>query len=396
LFPKLITRYITWELMKVFVISSAGFVLLMLLIGLAEEARDRGIGPDIVIQLIPYLVPKALMFAMPATCLFSVCVVFGRMAAENELTAIASMGLPKSVVVMPAIALAFALSLFAVWLNDISFAWSYWGVERVVMASSDKIIYGVLRQEGSFKTNEFSIEVAGVNDRELIQPTLTFNSSKNKGIRAIAASATLESNPDRHSLLFTMHNGFVDAEGKASYRFDDYEQHEIPLKSPDQIAKAFDEPGHLYLNQIEDAIKKQSKDIDQMTQDDAVVAATQWICGDMVGLTSEVWEDRSAELDDAVYRHHRLHVVPHRRWANGFSCLAFAVIGIPVAMKLKAGNFATTFGICFLPILLIYYPLFMVGLNGAKQMTLPAYGAWLGNVACLIIGGFLLIGELRK
>ncbi len=382
--------------MKVFAISSAGFVLLMLLIGLADEARDKNIGPDIVIQLIPYLVPKALMFAMPATCLFSVCVVFGRMAAENELTAIAALGLPKSVVVMPAIILAFVLSLFAVWLNDISFAWSYWGVQRVVNTSMDKIIYGVLEQEGSFRTNDFSIEVAGVNERELIQPTLTLNSSKNQGIRATAASATLEANPDRHSVLFTMYNGFVDAEGKASYRFDDYEQHEIALKSPDQIEKAFDEPGHLYLNQIGDAVKKQSEGIDQMTQDDAVIAATQWISGDMVGLTSKAWQDRSKELDEAVYRHHRLHVVPHRRWANGFSCLAFAVIGIPVAMKLKAGNFATTFGICFLPILFIYYPLFMVGLNGAKQMTLPAYGAWLGNIACLVIGGYLLIGELRK
>ena len=382
--------------MKVFAISSAGFVLLMLLIGLADEARDKNIGPDIVVQLIPYLIPKALMFAMPATCLFSVCVVFGRMAADNELTAIAAMGLPKSVVVMPAIILAFVLSLFAVWLNDISFAWSYWGVQRVVNTSMDKIIYGVLEQEGSFRTNDFSIEVAGVNERELIQPTLTLNSSKNQGIRATAASATLKSNPERHSVLFTMYDGYVDAEGKASYRFDDYEQHEIALKSPDQVAKAFDEPGHLYLNQIGDAVKKQSEGIDKMTQDDAVVAATQWISGDMVGLTSDHWKERSKELDDAVYRHHRLHVVPHRRWANGFSCLAFAVIGIPVAMKLKAGNFATTFGICFLPILFVYYPLFMVGLNGAKQMTLPAYGAWLGNIACLAIGGFLLIGELRK
>lgn len=382
--------------MKVFAISSAGFVLLMLLIGLADQARDKNIGPDVMLQLIPYLIPEALMFAMPATCLFSVCVVFGRMAADNELTAIAAMGLPKSVVVMPAIILAFVLSLFAVWLNDISFAWSYWGVERVVMASSDKIIYGVLEQEGSFRTDDFSIEVAAVNDRELIQPTLTLNSSRNQGIRATAASATLESIPEKHSIMFTMHNGFVDAEGKASYRFDDYEQHLIALKSPEKVAKAFDEPGHLYLNQIGDAIKKQSQSIDHMTQDDAVVAATQWICGDMVGMTTTTWEDRSKELDKAVYRHHRLHVVPHRRWANGFSCLAFAVIGIPVAMKLKAGNFATTFGICFLPILFLYYPLFMVGLNGAKQMTLPAYGAWLGNIACLLIGGFLLIGQLRK
>ena len=368
----------------------------MLLIGLAEEARDRGIGPDIVIQLIPYLVPKALMFAMPATCLFSVCVVFGRMSAENELTAVASMGLPKTVVVMPAILLAFMLSLFAVWLNDISFAWSYWGVERVVMASSDKIIYGVLQQEGSFKTDDFSIEVAGVNDRELVQPTLTFNSSNNKGIRATAASATLDTNAERHSLIFTMHNGFVDAEGRASYRFDDFEQHEIPLKSPEQISKAYDEPGHLYLNQISTAIDRQAQKIDSMEHDDAIAAATQWICGDMVGLTSESWTKTNEDLEEAVYRHHRLHVVPHRRWANGFSCLAFAVIGIPVAMKLKAGNFATTFGVCFLPILLIYYPLFMYGLNGAKQMVLPAYGAWLGNAACIIIGSIMLWDELRK
>ena len=97
----------------------------MLLVGLAEEARDRGIGPEIVIQLIPYLVPKALMFAMPATCLFSVCVVFGKMAAENELVAIQSMGLSKSVIVFPVIILAFAVSLFAVWLNDMSFCLLY-------------------------------------------------------------------------------------------------------------------------------------------------------------------------------------------------------------------------------------------------------------------------------
>ena len=62
------------------------------------------------------------MFAIPATCLFSVCVVFGRMAADNEITAVETMGLPKSIVVAPAILLAFVLSLTAVWLNDIAYA----------------------------------------------------------------------------------------------------------------------------------------------------------------------------------------------------------------------------------------------------------------------------------
>ena len=279
LFPKLITRYVIWELLKVFFISSAGFVVLMLLIGLAEESRDRGIGPDIVIQLIPYLVPKALMFAMPATCLFSVCVVFGRMAAENELLAIQSLGLSKSVVVFPVIILAFGVSLFAVWLNDISFAWSYWGVERVVMQASDKIVYGMLRQEGSFKTDRFSIEVDGVEDRQLIRPILTFHSSGNNSVRATAASATLDPNPGQHSLVFTMNNGIVDAEGKASYRFDGQEQREIQLKSPEKIAKDHDNPGHLYLRQIEGAIERQGKNVQAIRRSHAVLAASQLIVG---------------------------------------------------------------------------------------------------------------------
>ncbi len=368
----------------------------MLLIGLAEESRDRGIGPEIVIQLVPYLIPKALMFAMPATCLFSVCVVFGRMAADNELVAIQSMGLSKSVIVLPVIVLAFAVSLFAVWLNDISFAWSYWGVERVVMQASDKIVYGVLKQEGSFRTDKFSIEVDGVEDRQLIRPTLTFHSSGNNVLRASAASATLDANPETHSLVFTMNNGLVDAEGKASYRFDGQERREIQLKTPEQIAKSHDDPGHLYLSQIGSAISKQGKQASDLRRESAMLAATHLMTGDFVGLTSSPWKARAEKIKDADFRYHRLHVVPHRRWANGFSCLAFVIIGIPVAMKLKTGNFATTFGICFLPILFVYYPLFMYGLNGAKYLTLPPYAAWLGNAVCILVGAVLLFRELRK
>ena len=368
----------------------------MLLVGLAQQARERNIGPEIVIQLIPYLVPQALMFAMPATCLFSVCVVFGRMAADNELVAIQSMGLSKSVIVFPVIILAFAVSLFAVWLNDMSFAWSYWGVERVVMQASDKIVYGILKQEGSYRTDKSSIEVDGVEDRLLIRPTLTFHSSGSNVLRASAASATLDANPKTHSLVFTMNNGLVDAEGKASYRFDGQERREIQLKSPEQIAKSYDDPGHLYLNQIGSAIRKQGNQVRDLRRESAVLAASHLMTGDFVGLTTSPWKSRAENIEDADFRYHRLHVVPHRRWANGFSCLAFVIIGIPVAMKLKTGNFATTFGVCFLPILFVYYPLFMYGLNGAKYMTLPPYAAWLGNAACILVGAVLLFRELRR
>lgn len=367
----------------------------MIIIGIADEARRQGLSPDILIQLIPYIVPKAVMFAMPATCLLSCCVVFGRLAAENELIAIQSMGLHKSVIVVPALAIAFMLSLFAVWVNDVSFAWSYWGIEKVILESSDKIVYGVLKNEGSFKTDKFSIEVQEVEDRTLIRPVINVITS-DETIRAVAHEATLTTEPGSHALRFTMKRGSIAPEGKLEFNFDSTFDQVIPLKSPEEIAKATGNPSHLYLSQIDDEIVQQAVLLEELKQDCAVRACSQSMTGDLYGLTNADWEARLDDLDQAKHRLNRLHVVPHRRWANGFSCLAFAIIGIPVALRLRTANYATAFGVCFIPILLVYYPLFMIGLDGAKTGTLPPYGAWLGNVVCILVGGYLLLQEFRK
>ena len=394
--PKLITRYVFLELAKIFLVSSLAFVAMMLIVGIAEEAKKQALGPEILIQLVPYIFPKALMFAMPATCLFSVCVVFGRMAADNELVAIKSMGLHQSVIVFPVLVVAFLLSLTAVWVNDVSFAWSYWGIKRVVLESSDQILYGVLEDQGSFKTNKFSIEVEGVEGRKLIRPVIsTF--ADNKNIRAVADIATLKTDMETHSLTFSMKHGAAVVDGKKplTFQFDQFAP-SIPLKSPEEIAKESGNPNHLYLSQIGSEIDSQGEKLESIREQDAMRACSQLLTGDMLGLTNVKWQQRMTEQTDSKDRLAKLHVVPHRRWANGFSCLAFAMIGIPIALRLKTANYATTFGVCFLPILAIYYPLFMFGLNGAKQGQLPPVAAWLGNVVCMLIGVFLMYREFRR
>ena len=396
MFPKLITRYVFFELAKIFLISSFAFVALMLIVGIAEEAKDRGLGPEILVQLVPYILPKALMFAMPATCLFSVCVVFGRMASDNEIIAIKSMGLNQSVIVLPVLAATFFLSLGAVWINDVSFAWSFWGIERVVMESSDKILYGVLKEQGSFKTNKFSIEVAGVDGRRLFNPVIN-TYSNNQSVRVVAEEATIETDIDSHSMNFVFYRGVAMMDGKKKnvFQFPEF-SHSIPIKSPEEIKKATGNPSHLYLRQINSAITTQTEQLTKMKQANAMLACSQLVSGDMLGLSNGGWQQRLAKQTSSSARLSRLHVVPHRRWANGFSCLAFAMIGIPIALRMRTSNYATTFGVCFLPILAIYYPLFMFGLSGAKGGELPPYGAWLGNLACMLIGGFWIWRSFRR
>ncbi len=366
----------------------------MLFVGLAQKAREYGISPDIVMQLIPFLVPEALMFAIPATSLFSVCVVFGRMASDNEVTALESLGLSKSFVIVPALIMAFGLSLFAVWLNDVAYAWSHFGIERVVLNSTDKIVYSVLQQEGSFRSDQFSIEVDAVVGRTLIKPVVTVGSDANFHVTAASGSMTVD--PVSHSLQFRMDQGSIDSDNK--FRLVDGNESviEIPLRSHDDNALAMLSPSNLYLSQIAGALEEQKENLAKLESEMTLAATAQWFGGDFVGLSHVGWVEQNKELEEARHRCNRLKVVPHRRWANGFSCLAFAIIGVPVALRLRTGNYATTFGACFVPILLLYYPLFMFGLNGAKMNTMPAWSVWMGNIACAVVGLLLLRRELQK
>ena len=68
---RILTRYVLSELLKVFLVSLAGMTLFLLLVGLFREAYNQGLGLKQVLQLIPYVLPEALRFSVPATMLFA-------------------------------------------------------------------------------------------------------------------------------------------------------------------------------------------------------------------------------------------------------------------------------------------------------------------------------------
>jgi lipopolysaccharide export system permease protein len=396
MFPHIITRYVVGELLRIFVISLLAFVGLMLLAGVAQEALQKGLPPDIVLQVIPFILPKALMFAMPATILFSICCVFGRMSADNEVVAVKALGVPTTVMIFPAILIAFILSLVSVWLNDVAFAWSYWGAERVVLENTERIAYAILNNKGHFKSDKFSINVQGVDGERLIQPTIIVQNSENRTVRIMAKEARLASDPENHGMVCTLRDGTIVIDNQATMSFANSIEQSIPLKSAKEIARAKGNPDHLYMHQIPTAIHAQKDEIRQMVNRYSSLVATRLIFGDHFALCEEGWTQRRKELSEAQSRLRRLHVVPHRRWANGFSCLAFAMVGIPLAIRLRSANYVTTFGICFLPILLTYYPMFMVGMDCAKSGSLPPYATWFANLICIAAGFWMMSNELKR
>src|SRR5262250_426619 len=101
---------ILWELCKVFLLSLVGITGILLMAGIIAEASQQGLGPAQILAAIPLLVPSTLPYTIPATTLFATCVVYGRLAADNEILAIKSAGINAIRVVRPGIVLGLAMS----------------------------------------------------------------------------------------------------------------------------------------------------------------------------------------------------------------------------------------------------------------------------------------------
>src|SRR5437763_12820639 len=88
----LLHRMILLELAKVFLLSLLGITGLLLMAGIVAEASQQGLGPAQILQIIPLIIPSTLPYTIPATTLFATCVVYGRLAHDNEILAIKAAG----------------------------------------------------------------------------------------------------------------------------------------------------------------------------------------------------------------------------------------------------------------------------------------------------------------
>jgi lipopolysaccharide export system permease protein len=73
-------------------------------------------------------------------------------------------------------------------------------------------------------------------------------------------------------------------------------------------------------------------------------------------------------------------VEPHMRRSISFGCLAFVLLGCPVAILFQRGDYLSAFISCFLPIILLYYPLLMFVFNMSKEGYWPPIAMWGSNV----------------
>lgn len=392
-------RYIVWEIAKLFIVTLVAFTTLIMLVGIVQQALSQGLGPMAIVQLLPYFLPISLQFAVPATLLFAVCSVYGRISADNEIVSIAAAGVSPFKAMNLALLLSFFMSLLAVWLNDIAFSWGRPGINRVVMHSFEQVAYRYLSSEGAYSSSQgFSIHVQGIgpDGRELIRPMIKPPPSNNGAPISISAkSARLKIDPDDELLWIEL----VDAEvnyGDSIGIKPGIFRYSVELSNATRKGTAAGHPSEYAMREIPGEIRTQREVIENTEQLLAARTAMGLAVGRYDWLSDERTSTAVTTILEGQSRLNRLAIEPWRRWASGCSCFFFVWVGIPFSIWVRSADQWVSFGACFFPILLTYYPLFAMSLGYAKDGSWHPATIWLANLMLLMSGSWWMWKIVRR
>jgi lipopolysaccharide export system permease protein len=393
---RILTRYLMSDLLKVFLLTLVSMTAFVFLVLIAKEAVENGLGLVPILRMVPYMLPQAMQFAVPGTMLLATTSVYGRIASSNEIVAVKSLGISPMAMVWPTLILATVVSLGAVVLNDVAVSWGHGGVQRVVLESLEEIVYGRLQTTRSFSNKRLNVTVQDVQGKKLLQPTILYHPPHSRSAWTITADeASLHADLPRGAVSMTLVNADVDFGGNGSASHPGEWELTISLADFSGGQQRSRSPANYPLREIGPSIVQQQATIEQAKQEMAARVAYSLASGRIFELSKVAWHAHLQGLEIGQRRLHRLYTEPHRRWANGFSCLCFVMIGAPMAVRRRHGEFWGSFFACFLPILIVYYPMLVGCVDAAKKGELPPQTVWLGNAVLACWGVWLLRRVVR-
>jgi lipopolysaccharide export system permease protein len=386
-----LTRSVLIDYLLVFALALSISVGLLLFVG-ASLDLPKDVGVAEIVLMLPYLLPEAVRNSMQAAALFAACSVFGRLSAGNEILALSSLGVSPLRIIRPVVLLAVFMSFTCVWLYDVGESWGQKGIHQVVINSAETIALRYLRTKHSYSKGPVTLNVKAVEGRTLIQPMLIVERPDHaEPITISAEAAELRTQVQNRELSLVMRNGTAYIGNKFSYAFPDVQEQIISLGDPTDGRSNWP-PKFCTLGDLRKDIARQEVALAHMEQNQVDTAPLWHTAAPPPGAPPM---SHAAMLDTEREHMHWLKAQVNRRWANGFFCLAFVMMGIPVSMRVRSRDYLTSFFACFLPVVLLNHPLHNFCIKLAESGRAPAQLPWVGNLLLIGFGAWLLNRALR-
>ena len=410
----ILQRYVTGEVFRSFFMALLTITIVFVLFIVMTMVTQLSLTPREMIELVPYAIPGSMPYTVPVSLLFAVTVVYGRLAGDNEIIAIKTAGLSAWSVLRPSLMFGLVLSVAMTFASSGPIPTANEMMKKVLFKGFEDIFYKFLKRDREFNRGDwpFVIKVKNVEDHVLIGPTFKHRAEK----KAVPMLAKQGESDDP-----AIFDQIVQAK-EAKIRFDlPNDVAHVYLDGAD-IQQGGDDPTSMLFNKTNfdlplppDFKKPQPKRLQEMTDAEMIAEQTKF----RALIASE--RQRQSAVAALYIASGRLELVPwdkfqaafvdysfwQQRWneyeterrqrsAMAWGSFFFVLLGAPVGIRFARRDFLSAFITCFVPIIIIYYPLMMGGANLSRGgFVNPIYSLWAGNAILLALTGLVLRPVLK-
>lgn len=391
----ILQRYVMGEVLRAFSLALLTLTTVIVLFMVMIEATKMGLTPAEIFNLVPYVVPGSLPYTIPVSLLFSVTVVYGRLAADNEIVAVKTAGCSALMVLRPSIMLGVVLSILMLFLTYVPIPKANNYAKLIIFQNMEEMFYKQLKQKHEFNNAKwpFLIQVRELEGKRMLDATFKRRKSGSKDpndydVIIRADEAVLHFDTERSVAKIYLDGAEVlEAKNDVSLINDSSFEMEIPPERQLLKEKRIQEMT------TPDLVEEQAKCRQKMSEERKrqAMAAGLFIGTGRFNRIAWNFVHRSFvdygtwELNLRQYETEK-----QQRVAMACGSLFFVLLGAPVGILFARRDFLSAFISCFLPIILLYYPLILLGTNMGKDDLLePTIALWLGNMVLAVLSGFV-------
>jgi len=366
----LLDRWLIAELISPLLFAVAAFTVVSLSVGvmfeLVRKIVESGLPVLIAVQVLLQRLPSFLVISFPMATLMATLLAYSRLSANSELTALRSVGVTATRMIIPALALALVMSSLTFVFNDV-----------VVPRSNRSAEITLRRALGKSIATEKGDNIVYSRFGSVERP----DGSSSKGLlQLFYANRFLDGTMTGVTVLDFSRVGFTQMLVAKSANWNEQEAKweflngQILTLTPSGSTTSADFDRYLYpLSAAPIRIAKLPKDANNMTVAEA--------------LQAEQLLQNAGDIKEA----RRLQVRIQEKFTLPMACLVFGLIGASLGAKPNSRTSRSQgFGISVVLILVYYVLSFSFSSLGVKGTLSPLLAAWSPVLISLAGGGFLL------
>jgi LPS export ABC transporter permease LptF/LPS export ABC transporter permease LptG len=383
---KFFDRYILREVAPPFGIGLllCTFVLLMnQILVLAELFIAKGVSLGLAAEVLIYLIPSLLAFAVPMAVLMGILAGLSRLSTDSEITAFRTLGISSRRLARPVFVFAFAGWLVTSYLTlFLAPRANYKWVQTITGSVLAKVQVRIVPREFNETVPKMVFYIQEIDrDRTWRNVFVYLTKDPAEPRLILAREGRLDLFPETKTATLVLTDGTV---------------HSYPLAEPEKYSitsfKRLEEGIDVESLFASMAGRKRVREKDILELRQGVRELRAELAALKPGGAGPPDPARRDKTRD--YRAHWIEI--HKKFALPFVCFIFVLLGLPLGMTTKKGGRTSGFTIS-IAVILLYYILITAGEKLAMDDKVPPFlGMWGPNLLLILAGLYLFVKSMRE